>query len=307
MRDAYYQAVAKLPQPLTELFSAVTPADAGQVTEIRLRAGRPVCLIFSGSARYLMPNSTLKDFTQGAVVLTSQQIETCFLALCSYSVHSVQNQLRQGYLTLEGGHRVGVAGTAVCEGSDVILHLKDITSLNIRIARRIRTQTDPLVRQAVDTTGGILLAGEPKSGKTTLLRQISTLLSDDGLQVSVIDQRRELWPADAETVEQLPANCDVLSGYPKAEGILQALRSLSPDVILCDEVGSLEDARAIEAGANAGVRMIASIHAGSKQEFLRRPQSKLLLGTGAFTKLVLLKGQKMPGQVDMVYDCADLS
>ena len=304
--DAFYEAIRQLPQPILGLLQAVREENAVRVTEIRLRAGRPVALIYAESACYLMPDSSLSQTPRRAVMLTAQQVSDCFLALCSYSVHSVQNQLRQGYLTLAGGHRVGVAGTAVCDGADTIVQLKDITSLNIRVARHITKPPDPRILDCLSGEGGLILAGEPKSGKTTVLRTISGALSAQGAQVAVIDQRRELWPSDAQTVGQLPSNCDILSGYPRADGIIQALRSLSPDVILCDEVGSVEDTAAVRQGANAGVRMIVSIHAGNREDFLRRPQGRLLLETGAFSKLVVLSGRRRPGEVGAVYDCHDL-
>lgn len=303
---AYYEAIRQLPQPIGGLLREIDKNQAAFVTEIRLRAGRPVALIFSDGVRYLSPSASLQASAKGVVTLTATQISDCFLALCNYSVHSVQNQLRQGYLTLSGGHRVGIAGTAVCDGSDSILQLKDITSLNIRVARRITKKADEEITRCLAEGGGVILAGEPKSGKTTILRSISQQLSDQGEQVAIIDQRRELWPCDEETAALLPANCDVLSGYPKAEGIVQALRSLSPDVIMCDEVGSLEDTAAIKQGVNAGVRMIVSIHAGSSKDFLGRPQGQMLLGTGAFSKLVVMAGRKFPGKVGAVYDCSNL-
>lgn len=265
--DAYYEAIRQLPQPVLGLLQAVRPENAANITEVRLRAGRPVVLVYTEAARYLTT-----DFDTGVcpckpVSLSSQQITECFLSLCSYSVHSVQNELRQGYLTLAGGHRVGVAGTAVCDSNDAILQLKDITSLNIRIARKITSPLDARIADCLSDEGGLILAGEPKSGKTTVLRSISQALSAKGLQVAVIDQRRELWPAKGKEADQLPPNCDILSGYPRAEGIIQALRSLSPDTIICDEVGSVADTAAIRQGTNAGVQMVVSIHANSKESF----------------------------------------
>lgn len=302
MQDAYYEAISRLPPGTGDLLRDLPPEQAQKVTEIRLRSLRPLQLVFCDKIGFITHTGQLCKTATGAVILSQGQLTDCFLTLCQHSVHTYQQELRQGFFTLAGGHRVGVAGTAVCEGEE-IRQIKDIASLNLRIARPISMLPDArLLQLLTQEKGGIVIAGEPKSGKTTVLRMISTLLSQEGQQVVVVDQRREIWPT-GHTAYQPPDSCDVLSGYPRAEGILQALRCLSPDVILCDEIGSEADAKAVESGVHAGVRLIVSIHAQSRDELLRRPQAKLLLETGAFDKIVLLTGKKEPGKVSGIYDC----
>lgn len=305
MDDSFLGAIDRLPPFLRGALAQLSPQLTDQITEVRLRAERPVQLVCSTKVCFLGLCGPVAQPAQ-ALKLTGRQVAECFLALCAYSVHSYQNQLKNGYFTLPGGHRVGIAGQAVCDERDTIVQLEHITSLNIRIARRQLLTLDPLLEQAMQgCAGGMILAGEPQSGKTTVLRAMSGFFSSKGRQVAVVDQRRELWP-DAQDGKAPPLCCDVLAGYPRAEGIIQALRSLSPDVILCDEVGSVDDARAIEAGANAGVQMVVSIHARSKEELLRRPQGRLLLATGAFEKVIFLEGKAWPGKVGEVCDCAFL-
>lgn len=307
MQNTFRQATENLPKALREILWAIDPGKTEQIHEVRLRGGRPIQLVANKTIWYLSPMGGLRQLAAGAVCLTQQQLTDCFLALCGYSVHSFQNQLKNGYFTLPGGHRVGVAGQAVCTAQDVIVQLKDITSLNIRIARTKKMQLpENVCRLLRYDFQGVVVAGEPGSGKTTLLREISSLLSDQQRQIAVVDQRRELWPGVLNEAQDLPVCCDVLSGYPRAEGILQALRSLSPDVIICDEVGSVQDAQAIQAGANAGVQMIVSIHARSLNELVRRPQGRLLLNTGAFGTVLFLEGKKEPGRVKEICDCAAL-
>lgn len=305
MQDAYYEAISRLPPGIGELLHRLPPEQASKVTEIRLRAQRPLQLVFCDYLGFLSQDGQLCDTANNAVTISSGQLTDCFLTLCQHSVHTYQQELRQGFFTLSGGHRVGVAGTAVCEG-DEIKQIKDIASLNLRVARPVSVVPDAaLLHLLQQERGGIMIVGEPKSGKTTVLRMISSLLSQAGQQIVVVDQRREIWPT-GQSAYQPPDCCDVLSGYPRAEGILQALRCLSPDVILCDEIGSEADAKAVESGVHAGVRLIVSIHAQSKEELLRRPQAKLLLQTGAFEKFVLLAGKKQPGKVSAIYDCNSL-
>lgn len=305
MQDAYYEAISRLPPGVAAPLCHLPPGQAQNVTELRLRAARPVQLVFCDCIGWLTKTGALTDSPADALTLSANELTDCFLTLCQHSVHTYQQELRQGFFTLAGGHRVGVAGTAVCEG-DEIRQIKEISSLNLRIARPITVLPDPALRALLQCeSGGVMIAGEPKSGKTTVLRMISALLSDAGRQIAVVDQRREIWPV-GQTAYRPPDCCDVLSGYPRAEGILQALRCLSPDVILCDEIGSEADAKAVESGVHAGVRLIVSLHAQSRDDLLRRPQAKHLLQTGAFQKVVLLAGKKEPGKVSAIYDCDSL-
>lgn len=144
-----------------------------------------------------------------------------------------------------------------------------------------------------------------------LLRDLARQLSAGGgcgsLRVAVVDEREEI-AAVYEGVAQndLGYNCDVLSGYPKGEAILSALRSLSPEVIICDEAGGMEEVQAIEAGVNAGVKFIASIHASTKEDLLHRPQARRLLETGAFDRVVMLAGGGLPGRISQIYRAEEL-
>ena len=190
--------------------------------------------------------------------------------------------------------------------------MRDISSINIRIARQVYGCASGVL-QAVgkNLRDGVLVAGAPSSGKTTILRDIARQLSSglcgDVRKVAVVDERGEL----AGTYRGVPQNdlgpcCDVLDGYPKGEGILQAIRSLSPEFIICDEMGGLADVEAAAQGLNAGVGMISSVHAGSVRELLRRQQALSLLHTGAFGYVVLLEGSREPGRVAGVYKAGDL-
>ena len=206
---------------------------------------------------------------------------------------------RYGAEELAAMEAEGVCGTAVVDEEGRIRQIKEPTSLCIRIARVEAQTKDPqleeLMRHAEE---GILIAGAPGSGKTTMLRSCSRILSQQGKRIAVVDERRELWPVSEWGFSSAPPqNCDLLSGYPKAEGILHALRSLSPQLMLCDEVGGEKDAQAVAAGANAGVGMVVTVHARDSSELERRPQTRILLETGAFTRAVFLCGASAPGRI----------
>ena len=239
------------------------PAGA-DIAEIRLRAGR--CAAAVTVSGKIIPCSAL---------FSEKDIADCFAELCRYSVHSYSREIAEGFITLDGGHRVGLCGTAVMSGGAVV-SVKDISSLNIRIAREVRGCAEELYGRFF--AGGLcslLLAGRPMSGKTTLLRDLSRMLGEK-YRVALIDSRNEL----SASVRGLPTldvgeNTDVLCGYTKSAGIMTALRSLSPDVIICDEIG--DDYDAVEQCLFCGVKVIAAAHAGSLSELSRRRGTDRLL------------------------------
>ncbi len=239
------------------------PAGA-DIAEIRLRAGR--CAAAVTVSGKIIPCSA---------PFSEKDIADCFAELCRYSVHSYSREIAEGFITLDGGHRVGLCGTAVMSGGAVV-SVKDISSLNIRIAREVRGCAEELYGRFF--AGGLcslLLAGRPMSGKTTVLRDLSRMLGEK-YRVALIDSRNEL----SASVRGLPTldvgeNTDVLCGYTKSAGIMTALRSLSPDVIICDEIG--DDYEAVEQCLFCGVKVIAAAHAGSLSELSRRRGTDRLL------------------------------
>ncbi len=280
--QAYRNAIAKIPDTLGAALRALPDHQAAQVTEIRLRAGRPPVL-----SRAVGP-LVLEDCPGP----TEAQLHGVLEALCGYSVYRYHQKIAQGYITLPGGHRLGLAGRLV-KGVDGCT-VDPITSMNLRVARNVITPLCAQLRMLLSDNGGILLAGPPGCGKTTVLRQMLAEVSAKGMRVCAVDERDEL------AASPLALHCDVLQGCGKAEGLLWALRSLSPQVLVCDEVGGAQDAAAICSAANAGVRLIVTIHAANTQALMRRPQCRQILQTGAFSHLVFLEGEQHPGQVKEV-------
>lgn len=224
------------------------------IAEIRLRAGRPaVCVDLFGGMKICSERLTIED------------IADYFAEICRYSIHSYQEEIAEGFVTLDGGHRVGICGTAVRENGRITF-LKDISGLNIRVAHAVRGCSDELFDRVGECS--LLIAGKPMSGKTTILRDLAVRLGARR-RVTVIDSRGEI----AAAVHGMPSydvglNTDVLSGCEKSEGIMLALRSLSPEFIICDEIA--HDEKAVEQALFCGVKIIASVHAGSMAEVNRR-------------------------------------
>ncbi len=283
-----------------------------QTQELRLRVNRPVSVCCTSGIYFLTKSGRLTCSPCGDMILAEKaDIEESFRNICNYSIYSHQNEIKNGYITLSGGHRVGISGSAVFhEGA--ITGMRDISSVNIRIAREITGAADEIFHVLKNNvSSGLLLAGAPASGKTTILRdiarQISSGICGDIRKVTVVDERGELAGTYMGMAQNDLGVCsDVLDGYPKADGIMQAIRSLSPEFIICDELGGNDEVSAVEQGLNAGVSMISSIHAGNIEELLKRKQAIALLETGAFGSVVMLNGHDTPGKIAGIYKAGDL-
>ena len=271
----------------------------GQVNEIRLRVGRPVVAMLA----------TVHRFIRADKPISSDEIKICFEKICGYSVYSHHNELAQGFITLPGGHRVGICGCACLDKSGKRT-VKDISSINIRISTEHKGCSDRIFQQVFNKTiCGILIAGPPCSGKTTLLKDIALKLSSAPFfrKTVLVDERGELAPMYRGTpCGSIGEFCDVLSCYPKGEGIINAVRTLSPDVIICDEIGDSDDARGVCDVINAGIVMIATAHACNAIELYNRLPVRKLLKTGAFEKIVLLKGGTSRCEIDRILSLSEV-
>lgn len=280
--------------------------------EIRLRHSRPLIIYWAGGEAYLGtkgPVLTAKE----AYHVFGEDLEKTLELISSYSLYAFEEELKQGYLTLPGGHRVGLAGRAVLEKGRIKI-LRDISSLNFRVARQIKGAGEKVLGFLFDRqTWRIfhtLIISPPQGGKTTLLRDLARLISDgagilgqSGQKVGVVDERSEI-AGCFQGVPQLDVGIrtDVLDACPKAEGIMLMLRSLSPQVIITDEIGRVEDVQAVAEAVSAGVSVIASVHGSSLEEVCQRPVLGELLQENIFERLIFLNNDRGPGTLEMIIE-----
>ena len=292
--DEYYRAVRALPTWLAAPLAQLPAQTAARVQELRLRTGCAVTFTVQGrqcSASALLGCPPVL----AAMRLDALQIEEIFHTLCNGSVHTHERELSEGYLTTAAGNRVGVAGQFVQrEGHGITL--QRVTSLNLRIARSCTIRLLPVLDKLLEQHfTGLLVVGEPGSGKTTLLRTIARTLAERQRLVAVVDERGELFPPEGP----LPP-LERIGGVDKARAVQMALRTLAPQVILLDELGSLEETMALEQGFFGGVDFIASIHAPDAAQARCRPQVQALLQRGMLRQLVVLAGRETPGCIQEV-------
>lgn len=285
-----------------KLLKAVEPYNSA-VQEVVLRAEKPLCVYVQGEEKFLNKSCVLTSACceDSIVVTTKSELSEVFAMSCGYSVYSHLNEICEGFVTIKGGHRVGICGTAVVSDG-AISNVRDISTISIRIAREFIGCAENLVGDIVSNSNGILICGSPSSGKTTLLRDIARTLSVAyKAKVSVVDTRGEI-AACANGVSQNDLGlCDILNGYPRAVGIEQAIRSLSPRFIVCDEIGNQRDVDAVLSGVNSGVSFVATIHAATKEELMNRYSVDALLKKEAFNKVVFLCGRDNPGKIRRIY------
>ncbi len=264
------------------LFKALSACDE-ELREIRMRAGGRLAVTVDKGYLYLSENGSLSDEPSKGIKISAEDIRRTFEALCRYSVHSFQSSINSGFITVPGGHRAGICGTAVIMADGKTENIKYISGINFRIAREIIGAADIFTKQYMNKNPcGTLIFGEPCSGKTTVLRDLCRQ-AGDRYPVSLIDERGELAAASGGIPNNsVGANTDVFSGFSKRDGIITALRSMSPRLIVCDEIGSDEDIAALRLAGLSGVKAAATVHCGTPEELVKRCGLAKLFGDGVF-------------------------
>ena len=295
MDDELLRILKYLPDRVSLAVRTFARGRAGNgISEIRLRAGAPMSVSCGAENVYL--------FNGKSVICDEYEVAEALQKLCEDSVHTYGETLKEGFISLENGYRIGVCGRVGVAG-DAIRSVYGISSLSIRIPRPIQNVAGR-IKGLLLRDGRVesaLFYAPPNVGKTTLIRDLASALSggDTPKRVALIDTRGELY------MRELFQNrlVDVLHGYPRAKGIEIATRTLSPEVIFCDEIGSAEEAQAILCAQNSGVPLIATAHADSREALLRRPNIRVLYDNRIFRYYIGIR--RKPGASNFDFEVFD--
>ncbi len=297
MDNKFYEAVCFLDREIRNVLLKIEKNIAENVSEIRLRCERPVALtLFDGRSVYLKENGTVTERPfENTFVCSFFMLEKCFLSLCNFSVYSHTEEIREGFIPLKGGHRAGIAGKVVCDG-ETVRTITDISSINLRVAHEIKGAA-MCISDVFLGGGGVLIAGPPLCGKTTVLRDAVRLISDGGFgrpkRVLLVDERGEISAMyKGRTYCDVGVNTDVLFGAPK-NLCEMGIRSLSPEYIAFDEI-SESSAGQLMFALNSGVAAVATAHARTPGQLMKKNGIRELLENGVFESVAFFSA---PGRL----------
>lgn len=299
------EVLCYFPERIKAVLTSVSDVIKSCTYEIRFRLNKPIILFAVNGSNFVKSDSTVSMIDSNkSVTVTKEELQQIVGSICDYSMYSHQNDISQGFVTFGNGHRAGFCGTAIINNG-IITTLRDIDSVNIRVARDFEDAADDLLETVSNAREfrGIIVAGAPCSGKTTVLKsfasRVSSLYKYGYMKTVVMDERFEMKGNSG-------INCDVLCGFPKTEGIIHAMRVLSPEIIICDEVVSMQEADEIIKCCYSGVRFVVSVHTGSIEELLLRPVSEKLIKCGFFDILVFLDNSDKPGKISKIIKSEEL-
>ncbi|SCY98550.1 stage III sporulation protein AA [Alkaliphilus peptidifermentans] len=325
VNDIFVKKIDESQIPLQQVEESLCPEIRGVIKhlpvsfkngleEIRMRVNQPLmvygndCDYFVGSAGQL-----LLEHANG-IIINKKNIDNTLQFISNYSIYAVEEELKRGYITIKGGHRIGITGKIISD-SKGIKTMKDFSGLNIRISREKKGAAKliiPYIYEAGEFLNTLIIS-PPQCGKTTLLRDIirnisngNKLLGLKGLKVGVVDERSELG-ASCQGIPQLDLGIrtDLLDTCPKAEGMMMLIRAMSPQVIATDEIGKDSDSVAIEEALKAGIKLITTVHGKSIEDLYGKKVIGDIVKSKIFKRIIILSNRNEVGTIEAIYEGED--
>lgn len=270
-----------------------------QLYEIRIKVEKPI-LVYSKFGESMVSYN-----------VTKEDMKSIIQRISNYSIYAYEEDIRQGFITIKGGHRIGIAGECVMENGKVKT-VRNISSINIRISNQIIGCSDNLLKYIIskDNVLNTIIISPPRCGKTTILRDIARNISNgvkslkfNGKKVAIIDERSEIGACYFGVPQNdVGIRTDILDNCLKREGMIMAIRSLSPEVLICDEIGTKGDIDALMMAFNSGVNIITTIHGFNLEDLYKRKVFSDLLDNQILQRAIILSGRKGVSTIESVYD-----
>ena len=288
-----------------------------QIEEIRLRSQKPLVLNCGLHNMYINQKTlSLQENLNDCAISTCEDIKETFELITMNSVYAFQQDIKNGFITLPGGHRVGICGKAIYDDNQ-IKNIRDVSAMNFRISRQVKGCSNKLINWILykkSSLLNVLIISPPQCGKTTILTDLALNLSNgiesmfSGFKVGIVDERSEIAAClNGVPQKDVGINTDVLDGCPKSLGMNLLIRSMSPDVIITDEIGSNGDKNAILSVVNAGVKIISTAHGYNLSELKSRKEVLDILQAGIFDRYIVLSRKEGPGTLEEVIDSSGKS
>ena len=294
-----YQSVLQIfPDVNREFFRFIAEREHN-INEIRLRSERPILVLEGHQEWFLNREGIYTDKLSEATLMSREGLEKIVQPICQYSIYAFEDEIRQGFITVSGGHRIGLVGQVVLENNKSIRTIKHICGLNIRVSHQMKGVGQSVLPYLYEkgTIKSTLIVSPPGCGKTTLLRDLVRNISNgneyaEGMTIGLVDERSEIAGSYmGQPQNDVGIRTDVLDACPKMSGMMLLLRSMSPKVIAIDELGSIEEMDMVRQVSNCGVKMLATMHGNSFEDVWRREGMEQLLKNKGF-ELMLILGRK---------------
>lgn len=290
-------------------FWSHTATHMDEMQEIRLRAGKPVIVLCHNGETFLDKQGKFVASQKEGILMSREELEEILNYICNYSIYAYEDELRKGFLTVPGGHRIGVAGQAVLEDGESVRTLKHISYMNIRVAHQIRGVADKVMSYLYERGGfcNTLIISPPGCGKTTLLRDIIRQASDgnvygQGVTVGVVDERSEI----AGSFLGVPQNdvgirTDVLDACPKVSGMMMLIRSMAPKIIAIDELGGEEDSSALRKASACGCGLLATVHGKGIEDLWEKEGLSWIVRDKLFSRYIVMEKKDGTPVIKLIY------
>lgn len=303
------QEIMKIVSSKLKKLLEMAEIDFNKLQELRLRMMEPFIIIYKGEEFFLSEQGELLLEPKDAYCITAGDIKETLEYISNFSLYAYEDEIRQGFITVQGGHRIGLAGKVVME-QGYIKSVKHISFINIRMSHEKKGCGSFVLPYIYDGSQvcHTLIISPPGGGKTTLLRDVVRIISDGssthpGVSVGIVDERSEI----GACYHGVPQNdvgmrTDVMDGCPKAEGMLMMIRSMSPAVIAVDEIGKREDIEALSYVMNCGCHILATVHGTSIDDVKNKPVLRKLVEEKLFKRFIVLSGGNTPGTIEKIFD-----